>query len=507
MEFQSTPATILCCMCGTTIQANPSNMCVNCLRAQVDITDGLPKNLTVQFCKGCDRYLNPPTQWISCDLESKELLSLCLKRVKGLNKVRLIDAGFIWTEPHSRRIKVKLTIQKEVFHSTILQQTFQIEYVVAAQQCEACQRKDAKDTWQAVVQARQRVDHKRTFFYLEQVILKHNAHQNTLNIKEKPDGIDFFFSHRNHAAKMVSFLQAVAPLRSSQSEKLISADQKNNTANVKSTYMVEIVPICRDDIVCLPAKTAQSFGNIIPLLLCVKVSSMIYLMDPFTLQTAELQGPVFWQNPFRAIASSKQMIPFMVLDVTLLGPQNGRYSLADVQIARSSDFGKNDNVLYSRTHLGNILHPGDTVLGYDLGNSNYNDDDVSAMKGRTVPEVVLVRKTYPERRKKNRVRHWRLNNMNMESDDGMKQAEINKALIDYNKFLEELEEDPTLRANVNIFKADGADDIYKRHKQEDEEEMLDDDFPDIGLDELKITDEGSDDDDDEMEGEDMEEEQ
>ena len=29
-------------------------------------------------------------------------------------QVRLIDAGFVWTEPHSQRIKVKLTIQKEV---------------------------------------------------------------------------------------------------------------------------------------------------------------------------------------------------------------------------------------------------------------------------------------------------------------------------------------------------------------------------------------------------------
>ena len=29
-------------------------------------------------------------------------------------QVRLIDAGFVWTEPHSQRIKCKLTIQKEV---------------------------------------------------------------------------------------------------------------------------------------------------------------------------------------------------------------------------------------------------------------------------------------------------------------------------------------------------------------------------------------------------------
>jgi nonsense-mediated mRNA decay protein 3 len=51
---------------------------------------------------------------MTCELESKELLALCLKKIKGLNKVKLVDAGFIWTEPHSRRLKIKLTIQKEV---------------------------------------------------------------------------------------------------------------------------------------------------------------------------------------------------------------------------------------------------------------------------------------------------------------------------------------------------------------------------------------------------------
>ena len=40
------------------------------------------------------------------------LLTHC--RVMLYFKVRLVDAGFVWTEPHSKRIKVKLTIQKEV---------------------------------------------------------------------------------------------------------------------------------------------------------------------------------------------------------------------------------------------------------------------------------------------------------------------------------------------------------------------------------------------------------
>lgn len=53
-------------------------------------------------------------------LESRQLLALCLKRIKGLNKVNLVDAGFIWTEPHSKRVKVKLVIQKEVKILSIL---------------------------------------------------------------------------------------------------------------------------------------------------------------------------------------------------------------------------------------------------------------------------------------------------------------------------------------------------------------------------------------------------
>lgn len=89
-------------------------MCVNCIRNEVDITEGIPKQVHIHFCRNCERYLQPPGIWIVAELESRELLTLCLKKLKGLNKVRLVDAGFIWTEPHSRRVKVKLTIQKEV---------------------------------------------------------------------------------------------------------------------------------------------------------------------------------------------------------------------------------------------------------------------------------------------------------------------------------------------------------------------------------------------------------
>ena len=55
--------------------------------------------------------------------------------------------------------------------------------------------------------------HKKTFFYLEQLILKYHAHNHALRIKESHDGIDFFYAGKQEARKMVDFLQTVVPCR------------------------------------------------------------------------------------------------------------------------------------------------------------------------------------------------------------------------------------------------------------------------------------------------------
>lgn len=477
---------ILCCMCGIPIPANPANMCVNCIRNQVDITDGIPKQLFVNFCRGCGRYLNPPNHWTFCELESKELLALCLKKVKGLNKVKLIDAGFIWTEPHSKRLKVKLTIQKEVFTGTILQQVFVVEYVVQGQQCDVCAKYEAKDTWNAVCQVRQRVEHKRTFYWLEQLIIKHSAHTNTINIKEKPDGLDFFYSHKSHAQKMVDFLQAVIPIRFNSADKLVSHDEKSNVYNYKYTYIIEIVPICRDDLVCLPLKLSRSLGSISPLLICYKVSTMIHLVDPITTQAVEITAGAFWSSPFRSISQSKQLVQYVVLDITPIGRSSGKFVLADVQVARSSDFGSNDTMFFARTHLGHILKPGDFALGYDLSTANFNDDDLASLRGAQLPDLFLVRKTYPETRKKRRTPYWRVKELEKTAGEDFKAGHIEQSERDKDEFMRDLEENPDLRSQVMMYKVPGAEQLYKQMQEEVDEDMAEnsENFPAIALTEL-----------------------
>lgn len=274
--------------------------------------------------------------------------------------------------------------------------------------------------------------------------------------------------------------------RTKASEQLLSSDTHSNTANYKFTYSVEIAPICKDDLVCLPTKLARQLGNIAPLVVCTRVGNSIHLMDPATLQTAELTAAVFWRTPFESLAGVTELVEFTVLDVEPSGPKRSKWVLADSQVALNNAFrsgaggadddalmlddtgaaaGGADGILHTRTHLGALLQPGDTALGFHLTHANFNSDAFAALPPGRVPDVVLVKKTYPNRRKKNRSRNWRLRSMAMEAepDDGtangrgvvgrMGGRDKKKVNEDYELFLRELEEDPEMRGAVNLFKA------------------------------------------------------
>lgn len=463
-------------------------MCLNCIRSRVDITEECSKQIVIYFCRGCERYQQPPTQWLDCSLESKELMALCLKRVKGLNKVRLVDASFVWTEPHSKRIKIKLTVQKEVFASTILQQSYVLECVVGGQQCPDCCKVEAKNTWNTVVQVRQKVNHKRTFLYLEQLILKHNAHKEVTSVKTMKDGIDFFFGSRSHACRFVDFMDAVVPIKYKTSERLITQDVHSGDSTYKFTFSVEIVPVCREDLLCLPPRVARAFGGMSQLVLCTKVGTSLHFMDPNTLAHGDMVTSVYWREPFVALASTKDAIEYFVLDIEPVRHE-GRFCLAEAVVAKASDFGHNSITYCVRTHLGNILKPGDMVLGYDLTTSNFNDpnwDEATTSGKNDFADVVLVKKSYAHLRraggyKRAAGRGWKLKELEKEAGEAVTRIEEEQAERDLERFMEDIEEDPEMRAAINVYRdpnASTAMDVDADTAGEEEE------MPKISLEEL-----------------------
>lgn len=340
----------------------------------------------------------------------------------------------------------------------VLQQSFEVEYVVHYQQCPDCQKSYTANTWRACVQVRQKVPHKRTFLYLEQLILKHQAHKDTINIKEVKDGLDFFYSARNQAEKFVDFLSSVSPVKFKKSQELISQDVHTSTKSYKFTYSVELVPICKDDLVALPIKLAKSVGNISPLALCYRVGSSLNILDPNTLQTAEISTPIYWRDPFTSLSDTQELVEFVVMDIDMTGQQKGRWFLAEATVARASDLGVNDNTYFVRTHLGHVLHPGDSVMGYMLTGTNYNNPQFEALENSnayasTIPDVVLVKKLYP-RREKARSRKWKLKRMARDEGDLLpKKSDQEKMDREYEMFLRDVEEDTELRQTLALYKA------------------------------------------------------
>ncbi|OJJ50356.1 hypothetical protein ASPZODRAFT_128971 [Penicilliopsis zonata CBS 506.65] len=487
-DAQSAVPTTLCYNCGAPLTG--TTLCNDCMKSSVDISQGIQREAALNYCRDCERWLLPPASWTVAALESRELLALCLKKLKRLNKVRVIDASFIWTEPHSRRIKVKITVQDSVNDGVILQQSFEVTYIVMAQQCPDCAKSYTQNTWRASVQVRQNVLHKRTFLYLEQLILRKNAHQDTINIKEARNGIDFFFGQRNHAEAFINFLNTAIPVEVTKSQQIISEDIHTSTKSYKFTYSVKIVPICKDDLVALPIPLAKQLGNISPLLLCSRIGTSITFLDPSTLQVADLNSKIYWRAPFTSLAEANDLVEFIVLDIEPTGQAHGKWHLSEVTVARATDL-SGDSQYFTRTHLGNLLHPGDSVLGYMMTGTNFNNSEFDKIEqskayGSTIPDVVLVKKHYPNRQKKNR-RNWKLKRMAKDEGELVKtDFDQRRVENEFEMFLRDVEEDEELRATLALYK----DNKIKQSRDRDAMSVADTDMsegdgvPKINMDEL-----------------------
>lgn len=499
----TTIASVLCCSCGVPMVPNTTMRCAQCLKAEISITDGISRQCALSHCKNCSRYNKPP--WTHCEPESRELLGMCLKKMRGIGKeVRLVDASFIWTEEHSKRIKVKVTVQKEIVTGSVLQQTMVCEFTVVNQQCEDCQKSFTPHTWNAVVQVRQKVPHRRTLVFLEQLILKHDAHEKVINLKETREGMDFHFAQRSHAQRFSDFVQSFIPAKVKTSKHLVSHDMNSNDYHYKYAIQSELCPVCTDDLVVIPKGFSDLLNSAAPIMICHKMSTTVHLVDPLTLRGCDIPSYEYWKKPFESAATRSQMTEFTVLNVEdVESPEVGtrakhhlagraKMRLADIEIARSADLGVNDDRLIVRSHLGRILRPGNRVLGYDLRYINLSGLDDETLKEATKADVFLVRKVF--QRKKNRA--WELRRLEREREEGNAQEVNDEA--DMEAMKQELEEDPELRRHVNMYRqsvpgkpqaaasseAPVADATGAPAEQDQDEDEDDEDAPEVPLAEL-----------------------
>uniref|UniRef100_A0A0E0JTT5 60S ribosomal export protein NMD3 n=1 Tax=Oryza punctata TaxID=4537 RepID=A0A0E0JTT5_ORYPU len=359
--------TSICCTCGVLMARNAANTCALCIRSRVDITAGVPRHADVVHCPSCSSYLHPPRLWLRAAPELPELMRLLLHRVDrhiARLGVALAAAEFVFTEPFSKRLRLRLRLRGEVLHGNggvTLEQGHVVEFAVHDRICDACAmararaqaRAEPRDQcgWSAVVQVRQRAS-------------SPTAPPSASARRAAAAGSTFFFASRSHAASLVD---------------LVTSLSARCAATTSSSS-----PRRR------PATSAD--GGLGPIVLCLKVTNALALLDTSTLRVVHLGIKEYDRCRFEPVLTSRQLVEYVVLDVDHEPAAGG---VAYAQVARVSDFGRNDTIFTVRTHLGHILNAGDHALGYDLYGVNVNNHDVESYgHSHGLPDAVLVKKIY-----------------------------------------------------------------------------------------------------------------
>lgn len=422
-----TAGQIPCCLCGVMILPNAANQCSTCLAQSINLEERLQQGpggapfTTIHQCRQCRRFMRDEKHYQPAEPESSELLALCLRHIPVLHshvepRIRLVDANWIWTEPHSMRWKLLLTVRAEI-ESVLVQQRCKVELVNRWRMCAECNREYTNRTWHAVVQLRQRRDDhapKRGLTILEHALARNEAiRKHVLRMDTSKHGFDFYFLSLPEAQAFANFCARLSPMRIKTTRKMVSSDVKNNTANMQYTVAADMVPLCRDDLVLIDKSANVRLAG--QLVLVDKVSSILHLVSAAPLRTTaadsimELSPEPYYRSEklYRLVLNATRLVRFVVIDVELCdgssveskyrGSQSGveKYALADVVVAREADFGHNDSTLTAVTHLGHLVGIGDIVLGYDLASSSLAGDwevEQSLSAGFVMPDVVLVKK-------------------------------------------------------------------------------------------------------------------
>jgi nonsense-mediated mRNA decay protein 3 len=268
------------------------------------------------------------------------LLAVCLKKIKGLSKTKIINAVWVWTEPHSKRLKIAVDIEKPVLDGKMnIQQRVIIEYIVRNKQCLECIREASDHSWGAMIQLRQKSDHKSSLMALETLLTRAGLHNIMLGAEVSKNGMDFYFRNRSQAEKLVNFISSNLPTKIKQSQRLVSTDSHSGQSKYEHVYLIEVPSLCKGDLV----KVGKSGGVPAELMVVSKVSTSLHLISPTTLRKLEISSSKFFSNPIKAIRSSYQQVMFVVLDIEPVNP-------SDMSTMRSNEYDYDESTLKTNAY-------------------------------------------------------------------------------------------------------------------------------------------------------------
>jgi nonsense-mediated mRNA decay protein 3 len=351
---RSTLPTISCPECGVpTIARDDGFLCLDCVRATYDWRAPLeahlkkhPKLLTLRRCTGCERVETTAAnkkerRWERAERDTDELLAVLLRRVKaqlfgkkaldlvdGLSAglkagdpLALRDARLVWTEPHSRRLKLEV----DVAHASVRQRLL-LEFVEERCKCADCagearERRNRKmgkggGDFGARVQIRAHGGScARTMRSLEDAIRAIGKTGLAFGAARLPrgKGLDVDFAQEKDGDRFVDELRRAgrAPLRvASKTRKLLTHDPKANTVEYQKTILLEVPPISKWDLVVKEPRGGG--GPALYLVSSVRREIRLDRVDGHGEE--EVNGEQYFRKPFESVASADALVDVRVVD-------------------------------------------------------------------------------------------------------------------------------------------------------------------------------------------------
>ena len=391
------------------------------------------------------------------------------------------------------------------------------------------------------VQIRQRVPHKKTMLYLEQIILKNKMQKSSLYFNEANEGFDFFFSTRRAGEIFSNWIATVVPCKITYTKKYVSLSTST------FTYLVDVANVAKYDLFLLDKESYKKLGGIGPLLICTRLSSRTIFEDPRTFNHLYLDGNTFFKYKFNKFCNSNQLTEFLILDVyeeidynfgninnnnnkngkkkkkgkkkknkknkdeddsedENKKEENNNNNINEINeedsMSLSTNYEKgikdkekkleedkehilkcrktfikcirNNNekdkgeIIEIKSHLAEVIKPGDIYLGYDLRTINLDSENSAFLEENInkLPDVILARKKVNIDDKDKKVKRL---------FEGKNKKENKDDKGDIMEFLEEMHDDKDLKDNIINENGDDNDkkDIEKKNdddKVEDKKE-------------------------------------
>jgi nonsense-mediated mRNA decay protein 3 len=208
---------VACCLCGVDIEPNDAMMCLPCLRMEVaretqGSLDAIERE--VVRCPKCYQWKRDTLSmhYFAAELESVELLTHLVKRMRRLKDLNVKDASFVWTEPHSKRIRVRVDYEQDVLgQGAKISQTVVLEFTIRDHLCKNCGKLGTKDGWSSIVQIRQHALSVGVLLRLEKDVRESGLHLHAAQIGTTGSGLDMTFNEDKHAHDLVRFVRGRVP--------------------------------------------------------------------------------------------------------------------------------------------------------------------------------------------------------------------------------------------------------------------------------------------------------